>query len=53
MVTGKGRLSTDISLKKFELTDFFELIETGSPSGPRKAEGIVAVLRSVDRNNQG
>ena len=44
MVTGKGRLSTGISLKKFELTDFFELIETGSPSGPRKAEGIVAVL---------
>jgi HAD superfamily hydrolase (TIGR01549 family) len=44
MVTGKGNFSTEISLKKFELTHFFEIIETGSPSGPRKAEGIKAVL---------
>jgi phosphoglycolate phosphatase-like HAD superfamily hydrolase len=44
MVTGKGHLSTAISLKKFELTHFFDAIETGSPSGPRKAEGILSVL---------
>ncbi len=44
MVTGKGKYSTDISLKQFDLGGFFELIETGSPSGPRKAEGIQLIL---------
>jgi phosphoglycolate phosphatase-like HAD superfamily hydrolase len=44
MVTGKGRHSTDISLKYFELTHFFEMIETGSPKGARKAEGIELIL---------
>jgi len=40
MVTGKGELSTGITLEKFGMTNFFEIIETGHPSGPRKAEGI-------------
>jgi phosphoglycolate phosphatase/pyrophosphatase PpaX len=44
MVTGKGRHSTDISLRQFGLDTFFEIIETGSPAGPRKAEGIEKVL---------
>jgi phosphoglycolate phosphatase-like HAD superfamily hydrolase len=44
MVTGKGKYSTDISLEYFGLTHFFELIETGSPEGPRKAQGIQAIL---------
>lgn len=44
MVTGKGKHSTGISLQYFELTHFFELIETGSPKGPRKAEGIRVIL---------
>jgi phosphoglycolate phosphatase/pyrophosphatase PpaX len=44
MVTGKGKYSTAISLQYFELTDFFEMIETGSPEGPRKAEGIQCIL---------
>jgi len=43
MVTGKGEHSTNITLKKFELTGFFERIETGHQLGPRKAEGIEAV----------
>src|SRR4051794_27621512 len=44
MVTGKGKHSTDISLRHFELTHFFEIIETGSPKGARKAEGIQIIL---------
>src|SRR3954470_5003696 len=44
MVTGKGKHCTDISLQHFELTSFFEVIETGSPSGPRKAEGIQLII---------
>jgi HAD superfamily hydrolase (TIGR01549 family) len=44
MVTGKGPISTELSLKQFKLQDFFELIETGSPAGPHKADGIQAVL---------
>ena len=45
MVTGKGKHSTAISLKKFRLEGLFEQIETGSPKGPVKAEGINAVLQ--------
>src|SRR5688572_9030903 len=44
MVTGKGKYSTEISLKYFQLTHFFEIIETGSPKGTRKAEGIQLIL---------
>ena len=44
MVTGKGKHSTDISLRHFELNHFFEMIETGSPEGARKAEGIQIIL---------
>ncbi|MES2486624.1 MAG: HAD hydrolase-like protein [Bacteroidota bacterium] len=44
MVTGKGKLSADISLDKFGITDYFEWIETGMPSGPRKPEGIQQIL---------
>ncbi|MFT3935084.1 MAG: HAD family hydrolase [Chitinophagaceae bacterium] len=44
MVTGKGKHSTDISLQYFQLSHFFEMIETGSPEGPRKAAGIQCVL---------
>ena len=47
MVTGKGKYSTHISLKKFDLTHFFEFIETGLPGGPRKAEGIQIILDSL------
>ena len=45
MVTGKGKHSTAISLKKFRLEGLFEQIETGSPIGPVKVEGINAVLQ--------
>jgi phosphoglycolate phosphatase-like HAD superfamily hydrolase len=44
MVTGKGMHSTAISLKQFGLEQYFELIETGMPAGPRKSEGIQVVL---------
>lgn len=44
MVTGKGEHSTAISLKYFGLQNFFEITETGSPKGARKAEGIQLVL---------
>jgi HAD superfamily hydrolase (TIGR01549 family) len=44
MVTGKGKYSTAISLKQFGLENYFEAIETGMPSGPRKPEGIQLVL---------
>ncbi|MFT3827574.1 MAG: HAD family hydrolase [Chitinophagaceae bacterium] len=45
MVTGKGQHSTVISLEQFGLTNHFELLETGSPAGPRKAEGIANILQ--------
>lgn len=52
MVTGKGKHSTDISLKHFALTHFFEAIETGSPTGARKAEGIQIILDGLTDTNK-
>ena len=48
MVTGKGKHSTAISLKHFQLDHYFEFIETGSSKGPQKAEGIQEVINSLD-----
>lgn len=44
MVTGKGRLSCDISLKYYGLENSFDMVETGPPTGPRKPEGIASIL---------
>lgn len=44
LVTGKGSKSAAISLKKLGLESYFESIQTGSPQGPRKAEGIRHIL---------
>ncbi|MFP5079646.1 HAD family hydrolase [Pedobacter sp. JCM 36344] len=44
MVTGKGKHSTDISLKQFGIVQYFEAIETGIAAGSRKAEGIQNIL---------
>lgn len=52
MVTGKGRRSTDISLKHFGLASYFELVETGSPAGPKKAIGIDAILNQLSGVNR-
>ena len=52
MVTGKGKYSTEISLRKFGITHFFEKIETGHQSGPRKPEGIKAILDFFDDINK-
>lgn len=52
MVTGKGKYSTEISLRKFGITHFFEKIETGHQSGPRKSEGIEAILDFFDDINK-
>lgn len=41
MVTGKEKYSTDITLKKFFVDKYFEIIETGIVSGPSKPQNIV------------
>jgi len=45
MVTGKGARSAEITLEKFGLRPYFEIVEAGSPDGPRKPEGIANVLK--------
>ena len=44
MVTGKGKASADISLQRFGITKYFELLETGIRTGPSKPKGIQAIL---------
>lgn len=45
LVTGKGAKSTAITLSKYGMESLFDAVETGSPSGPRKVEGIENVLK--------
>lgn len=47
MVTGKGIHSTRISLQQFGLASYFEILETGSPEGPNKVNGIRSVLKQL------
>lgn len=47
MVTGKCRQATEISLKKFGLYDYFEYLETGSPEGSDKVNGIGRVIKKL------
>lgn len=44
MVTGKGRKSALVSLERFGLLPYFELLETGILEGPSKPQGIKAIL---------
>jgi phosphoglycolate phosphatase-like HAD superfamily hydrolase len=48
MVTGKGIHSTRLSLKQFGLERYFEIMETGSPEGPNKVNGIRNVLSHLN-----
>lgn len=44
LVTGKGPVSADISLKYLNLLNYFDIIETGSPDGAAKPYYISKVL---------
>lgn len=44
LVTGKGARSCRISLDRYGIAEYFDAVETGSPDGPVKPEGIRAVL---------
>jgi phosphoglycolate phosphatase-like HAD superfamily hydrolase len=46
VVTGKGSTSALMSLKKFGLTGYFDIVETGSPDGPVKPLLIRKVLKA-------
>lgn len=48
MVTGKGRSSALVSLEKFGLLSYFDLLETGIPEGPSKPQGIKNILAHWD-----
>lgn len=50
MVTGKGPHSTQISLKQFGLNRYFDILETGSPEGPNKVNGIRNVIGRLNAN---
>jgi len=53
MVTGKGRNSAVMSLERFGISQYFEVLETGMPEGPSKPKGIQAVMDTFkDINNE-
>ncbi|WP_248927726.1 HAD family hydrolase [Paenibacillus hamazuiensis] len=47
LVTGKGWRSTEMTLDIFDIRSYFDVIETGSPLGPRKVQGIRSVLSQL------
>ncbi|GAB3935467.1 HAD family hydrolase [Mucilaginibacter myungsuensis] len=48
IVTGKGIHSTRLSLKQFGIEKYFDVLETGSPEGPNKVNGIRNVLERLN-----
>jgi phosphoglycolate phosphatase/pyrophosphatase PpaX len=48
IVTGKGRQSADITLRRYGMDGLFDAIEAGSPNGPRKPEGLKALLKKFN-----
>jgi len=48
MVTGKGVQSTRLSMDQFGIGSYFEVLETGSPHGPDKVNGIRKVLKRLN-----
>ncbi len=46
IVTGKGRGSADISLRRLGLAPYFEYVEVGSPDGPIKPSGMRTILNA-------
>jgi phosphoglycolate phosphatase/pyrophosphatase PpaX len=45
LVTGKGAIGTDITLRQYGLENVFDEIETGRPEGPRKPQALRAMLK--------
>lgn len=44
LITGKGPLSCDITLDKFEMRDYFDSVRTGWQQGPRKVVDMNEML---------
>ena len=47
MATGKGKYTTELTLRQFNLAQYFTIIETGSPKGSRKAEAIDQIINAI------
>ena len=48
MVTEKGIHSIGLLLKQFKIDSYFGILETGSPYGPDKVNGIRKVLERLN-----
>lgn len=48
IVTGKGPVSYEITMREYGYENMFDAIDTGIPEGPRKPEGLRAVLKALD-----
>jgi phosphoglycolate phosphatase-like HAD superfamily hydrolase len=51
LITGKGKRSTELTLKNYGLENFFDVVKTGASSGPVKDRRIEEVIEefSLDR----
>jgi phosphoglycolate phosphatase-like HAD superfamily hydrolase len=47
LITGKGRRSTELTLKSYGLEDYFDVIKTGASSGPVKDRRIEEVIEEL------
>ncbi len=44
LATGKGKYTTQLTLKRLGLASYFSVVETGSPKGSRKPEAIQEII---------
>ncbi len=47
IATGKGKYTSGLTLHRLGLVPYFEMIENGTPEGPKKTEAIAAILHSL------
>ena len=52
IVTGKGMRTLRITLEKYGIASYFEILEAGSPEGPCKAEKIRKILEELNISPQ-
>ncbi len=48
IVTGKGAVSYEITMREYGYENIFDAVDTGVPEGPRKPEGLRALLKAFD-----
>ena len=53
LITGKGERSTNLTLRNYELENYFDVVKTGASSGPVKDRRIEEVIKEFSLDRKG